>query len=224
MTTNEIFGLCKQGLVQEAYEAARILYATDKGQTATNAMFWTAIDMLKLLVRNGESHKARNIYNALVRLVQRHPSADKNSQMLDAMEACHQLLNNYEEPKPLPRSKATHLQLGVWGEEVAVSYLKDKGYIILERDWHSKHRDIDIIACQDDCLVFIEVKTRRNCDYADPLQSINYQKRKNLQRAINHYLNYKKIDGSWRFDVITIIGENGCSTPVIDHIEDFSLR
>lgn len=223
MNINEIFGLREQGLIKDAYEAARIYYASDKGQTATRLMFWTAVDMLRFQVKNGQTDEATKIYQALERLVQRHTTASNDIQMLNVMKSCYQLLSNTHERDYPQKKEPKHLQLGVWGEEVAVSYLMDKGYIIVERDWRSKHRDIDVIAYQDDCLVFVEVKTRRNCEFADPLLSINYLKRKNLQQAINHYIQYRKISNSWRFDVITIIGEYGCSTPVINHIEDFCL-
>ena len=96
--------------------------------------------------------------------------------------------------------------------------------VILERDWHSNHRDIDIIAQQGDCIVFVEVKTRRNREYGDPLQAINYQKQKNLRRAINHYIHFRHLNNPWRFDVITIVGVLGCNMPEISHIEDFALR
>ena len=117
-----------------------------------------------------------------------------------------------------------HLLTGVWGENVAADYLCEKGYLLMERDWHSNHRDIDIIARQGDCIVFVEVKTRRNRDYADPLQAVGYQKLRNLGRAINHYLHYRQLDNRWRFDVITVVGSMGSDNPEIDHIEDFPLR
>ena len=41
---------------------------------------------------------------------------------------------------------AAHNEMGRWGEDQAVAYLEQQGYTILERDWHSGHRDIDIIA------------------------------------------------------------------------------
>jgi uncharacterized protein (TIGR00252 family) len=116
-----------------------------------------------------------------------------------------------------------HLQTGIWGEELAVAFLREKGYTILERDWHTQHRDIDIIAQQDDCIVFVEVKTRRNSDYAEPEESVNYRKLKNLRQAINHYIQYRKINTPWRFDVITVVGTMRSTTPKINHIEDFSL-
>ena len=114
---------------------------------------------------------------------------------------------------------AAHNELGEWGEEVAVRYLEQKGYVILERDWKSGHRDIDIIAQDKDMIVFIEVKTRRNRLFADPEMSVNYQKIQNLRRAANHFIKYRRIDLIVRFDIITVVGMTG-SMPEIDHIED----
>ena len=68
---------------------------------------------------------------------------------------------------------AAHNELGEWGEEVAVRYLEQKGYVILERDWKSGHRDIDIIAQDKDTIVFVEVKTRRNRLFAEPEMSVS---------------------------------------------------
>ena len=116
-----------------------------------------------------------------------------------------------------------HLILGCWGEELAVRYLQKKGYEIVERDWHSNHRDIDIIAHLDGMLVFVEVKTRRNRDFSEPESAVNYQKQRNLLQSVNHYIKSKSIDIPWRFDVITIVGKTGCKEPEINHIEDFIL-
>ena len=64
---------------------------------------------------------------------------------------------------------AAHNELGKWGEDCAADYLQRKGYTIVERDWKSGHRDIDIIAAdKDGTIVFIEVKTRRNRLLATP--------------------------------------------------------
>ena len=59
---------------------------------------------------------------------------------------------------------AAHNELGKWGEEMAAEYLQQKGYRIIERDWRSGARDIDIIAQAPDpsTLVFVEVKTRKS--------------------------------------------------------------
>ena len=116
---------------------------------------------------------------------------------------------------------AEHNELGKWGEDVAVAYLLRKGYTILERDWHSGHRDIDIIALNEerDMLVFVEVKTRRNRMFTDPIDAVNFQKIRNLQRAANHYIKYRCIDLEVRFDIISIVGQLNME-PEVEHIED----
>ena len=69
---------------------------------------------------------------------------------------------------------AAHNELGTWGEQCAVEYLRRKGYVILERDWKSGHRDLDIIAFDGATMVFVEVKTRRNRMFADPEMAVDY--------------------------------------------------
>ena len=221
MTINEVFGLRNQGRKEEAYEAARAIYATDKSPYASAAMFWTAVDILKMRVGEGRREEAKKIYMALERLL---PSVrDEKGWMHDAMKKCNKLLERGEIRERLLEEGPEHLQMGVWGEELAVAYLREKGYVILERDWHSTHRDIDIIAQQGEWIVFVEVKARRNRDFADPLLAINNQKRKNLRLAINHYIHYRKFDNPWRFDVITVVGEMGSKMPEIEHIENFNI-
>ena len=115
-----------------------------------------------------------------------------------------------------------HLLLGCWGEEVSAECLSDKGYVILERDWHSSHRDIDIIARQGDSIVFVEVKTRRNRLFGEPEDAIDYHKLQNLQQAISHYVKFRNIRQDIRFDIISVVGTIG-SEPDIQHIQNVAL-
>lgn len=197
MTIEEIYSLQKAGHTEEAYNAARELYAADKGEMAAQAMLMTATDMQRMCTEQGRGEEARKIGLALERLRNKLNSRTQH--------------------------EAKHIQLGKWGEELATVYLREKGYIILERDWHSNHRDIDIIAQDGECTVFVEVKARQNRLFAEPESAVNYQKLKNLRLAINHYIKYRQIDNPWRFDVITIVGELGCREPEIRQIEDFQL-
>ena len=117
---------------------------------------------------------------------------------------------------------AAHNELGAWGEQLAVDYLLRKGYTIMERDWKSGHRDIDIIAKNGDVVVFVEVKTRRNRVFGEPEEAIDFHKLQNLQQAINHYVKYKHIRQPIRFDIVSIVGTIG-NTPDIRHIQDVTL-
>lgn len=221
MTTKEVFELRKQGLQEEAYEAARSLYATDKRPYTSLAMFWTAVDMLRSRAGEGRLAEADRIFQALKRLLPTVP--DKEGWVNDAFQKCQELLEKATLRQAHKENGPEHLQTGVWGEELAAAYLRERGYIILERDWHSNHRDIDIIAQDGETTVFVEVKTRRSRDYGNPLDAIDRQKRNNLRLAIQHYLNYRHIT-HYRFDVVSIIGSPDSAAPEIEHIEDFAIQ
>lgn len=216
MTVKDVFLLRKQGRIEEAYDAIRKLYATDKSPYTSSAMFWTATDILKKRIKEGRKDEAEKIYAAIERML---PNLhDKNGWVKDAFIKCMKLMNkgNGEE---LPQ----HLLIGLWGEEIACAFLRQKGYVILERDWHSGHRDIDIVAKRIDTIVFVEVKTRSSSDLVDPVSSVGYDKQRNLKFAINHYIKSHHVNTKWRFDVITIVGKLGTDQPDIEHLEDFPL-
>ena len=117
---------------------------------------------------------------------------------------------------------AAHNELGKWGEEIAAAYLQKKGLRIMQRDWKSGHRDIDIIATDGECLIFVEVKTHRNTDYGSPLEAIDYKKRRNLLASINHYIRSRHIDMPFRCDVVAVVANIG-TEPEVEHIEDIAL-
>ena len=118
---------------------------------------------------------------------------------------------------------AAHNELGKWGEDLAVAYLQRNDYTIIERDWKSGRRDIDIIAKDETgTIVFVEVKTRRNHVFGEPEEAIDYRKIQSLQLAINHYIKFRHINSEVRFDIISIVGTIG-SEPEINHIKDVSL-
>ena len=117
---------------------------------------------------------------------------------------------------------AAHNELGKWGEDLAAEYLERKGYTIIERDWKSGRKDIDIIALDDNVVVFVEVKTRRNRLYGEPEDAIDFHKQQSLIQAINHYVKCKCIRQEIRFDIVSIVGTIG-SEPKIEHLQDVAL-
>lgn len=221
MTVKEVFELREQGRTEEAYNAARQLYAKDKGAYASTAMFWSAVDMLRLCACKDRTEEAEKILKALERLLPNVP--DRDGWAGDAFQNCQLLLHKTEDGKEPSKKSAEHLQLGAWGEGLAAAYLSEKGYIILERDWRSGHRDIDIVARNDEYLIFVEVKTRRNSDFGDPVTAVDNQKMRNLQRAINHYIRYRHVNLPIRFDIISIIGHVDSKNPQITHFEGIDI-
>jgi len=99
-------------------------------------------------------------------------------------------------------------ELGKKGEEVALRFLKKKGYRILERNYVCKLGEIDIIAKEKDTLAFIEVKTRTSTLFGPPQLSVTPSKQMQLSKAALYFLKEKKLeDVKARFDVVAIILE-----------------
>ena len=109
-------------------------------------------------------------------------------------------------------------ELGKKGEDLAVEYLISNGYQILERNWHSGHKEVDIIALQDTTLAIIEVKTRKTDDYGEPDISVGAMKQRMLIWAAEAYVRYKQLEVDVRFDIISIIFTE--TEQRIEHIED----
>jgi len=89
-------------------------------------------------------------------------------------------------------------------ENLAESFLVSAGYEIIERNWQSRHKEIDLIAAKDRTIVFVEVKAVRSDSFGHPVERIDDRKRKNLIAAAEHFLAERNIAGQdIRFDVIT---------------------
>ena len=116
---------------------------------------------------------------------------------------------------------AEHNDFGKLGEELAVNYLIEKGYEILERNWHNIHKEIDIIARDGKDLVVVEVKTRQNDKNGEPDLAVTRKKQRMLIAAAEAYVLKHQLDIETRFDIVSIIFKDG--EPVIDHIEDAFL-
>ena len=96
-------------------------------------------------------------------------------------------------------------EIGKFGEGLAVKYLQKRKYIILDRNYRCKQGEMDIIAKDDEEIVFIEVKTRTTVEFGKPAEAVNYVKREHLQNIARYYLYTKKITKiPIRFDVIEI--------------------
>ena len=98
-------------------------------------------------------------------------------------------------------------QIGSIGEDMAVEFLKSRGVKILERNYQNRFGEIDIIGREDNTLLFIEVKYRKNESFGYPLEAVGFAKREKIRKMArfflneNHYYHY-----NIRFDCIGIIG------------------
>lgn len=116
---------------------------------------------------------------------------------------------------------AQHNQLGVDGEQIAVNHLIAQGYIIRHTNWRCGKLELDIIARRNQEVVFVEVKTRRNRDYAHPSDAIDEPKIRRMVTAADAYIRQYNIPFEVRFDVISVINDG--HHVEIEHIEDAFL-
>lgn len=115
------------------------------------------------------------------------------------------------------RREAPHLRTGRIGEERAAAFLKKAGMKIIARNVRVGSDELDLIARQDDTLIFVEVKTRADETFGRPAAAVDRAKRKNLSRAAINFLKKRKLRPPYiRFDVVEVIGDK----PEIRHIPD----
>ena len=109
-------------------------------------------------------------------------------------------------------------KFGIIGEKIAQDYLRNKGYELLCTNFYTRKGEIDIIAREGDCIVFVEVKTRSNLKYGTPAMAINLTKKKHIKFASKIFLAINKLNEcEVRFDVIEVFIMGGkCK---INHLE-----
>jgi len=108
-------------------------------------------------------------------------------------------------------------ELGKRGEDIAIKFLKEKGYKIIERNYRCPMGEVDVVAEDKETLVFVEVKTRTSTNFGLPEEAISYRKKQHLSRIASFYLIYHKIkEANCRFDVVSILMES-------DKIKDIHL-
>jgi len=113
---------------------------------------------------------------------------------------------------------AEHNELGKLGEELAVEFLQQNGYDILETNWTFQKAEIDIIAQKENILAVVEVKTRSSIEFGLPQDFVSPKKIQLLVKAVNEYIVSNDLDVEVRFDIIAISKED--KTYRIEHLED----
>jgi putative endonuclease len=92
-------------------------------------------------------------------------------------------------------------------EELACQYLSSIGYRILERNFHCRFSEIDIVALEGDTLVIVEVKGSKNESYGLPQERFSPEKLERLVRCAYLYMQRRNMDMAFRIDLIAVLGD-----------------
>lgn len=99
--------------------------------------------------------------------------------------------------------------LGAQYEQQAAEFLKKQGYLILQKNYRCRLGEIDLIAKDNETLVFVEVKYRKNDKMGYPSQAVTYQKQRTISKVAGEYLMRHSygLNLPCRFDVVSILGK-----------------
>lgn len=95
-------------------------------------------------------------------------------------------------------------RLGSVGEGLAAAHLEQKGYRLIGRNVRLPEGEIDIVACDGEVMVLVEVRARRGDLMGDGLDSIDARKAARLRMLANSYAAQSLFDGDLRVDVIAV--------------------
>ena len=95
--------------------------------------------------------------------------------------------------------------VGRRGEDLACQALERRGYVIMARNWRCRGGEVDIVARDGECWVFVEVKTRRSQALGVPELALTPHKLARLQDLAQQYLGEHGLDQvDWRIDLVAI--------------------
>jgi putative endonuclease len=110
------------------------------------------------------------------------------------------------------------VSLGQRGEAEAARFLKRKGYVIVARSDRQRRGEIDLIAVDQQTVVFVEVKTRRSHDAGHPAEAVDDEKQRRLTRLALAYLKHHGLlESPARFDVVAVTWPDDRSRPKVEH-------
>lgn len=113
------------------------------------------------------------------------------------------------------------MKLGDWGEQIIAEYLEEKGFSLVARNWHSRYGEIDIVAENQEWILFVEVKTRKNARFSQPYEAVDWRKQEKIRLTVELYLQENPTVLQPRLDVASVIAPQGIATkiPEITYLE-----
>ena len=112
--------------------------------------------------------------------------------------------------------------VGAWGEVLAADYFRRKRYKLLSTGYRCRFGEIDLIVSNRKYLVFVEVKLRKNDQFASAAEYVEIRKQRRIRTTAQWYLSQNPTELQPRFDIVEIYAPQGLETPkpIIHHMED----
>ncbi len=113
-------------------------------------------------------------------------------------------------------------KLGDWGEGLAATAYQNRGFTLVEKNWHCRYGEIDLIVADDTWLVFVEVKLRKNKAFGQAYEAVTPSKQEKLRITAELYLAQHPTQLQPRFDVVSIYAPQGADTahPALECLEN----
>jgi putative endonuclease len=122
------------------------------------------------------------------------------------------------------KAEPEHLRRGKLGERAAKKHLQKAGLKFLTANFRTGRGELDLVFRDNDCLVFVEVKTRSSEDWTRPAAAVNAEKRRRLSRCALDYLRLlKNPPVKIRFDVVEVLLRDGAVAEVRHLPNTFAL-
>ena len=109
---------------------------------------------------------------------------------------------------------ADHIIFGKRGEALAIDFLVELEVEILAQNYRWSRAEVDIIAKQESCMHFIEVKTRAWQDVDEALSSVSLKQQHRIMKAASRFMEDHEYDGDFQFDVIVVLIDAGENTKI----------
>jgi len=110
---------------------------------------------------------------------------------------------------------------GKQAEEMASHYLQKQNLTLITQNYNCRRGEIDLIMQDQQTLVFVEVRYRKNARFGSALESINHKKQVKIITTAEHYLQQSKDDYfDYRFDVIAIMPLHNSEQPEITWVKN----
>jgi putative endonuclease len=125
------------------------------------------------------------------------------------------------DPAPSRGFQDPRHQLGYDGEEAAITWFEERGWLLEAHRFRAGRNDLDLVVRKDHLVAFVEVKTRQGATHGQGREAIDWRKRQAIARVAEVWrLRYGRPDDLYRFDVIEVRPRAPGRRPAILHLPD----